>query len=77
MPGDTQLPALRPQRADTIKAARNRKNRTCANHVAVPAIPANPKIPAMIPRIKKVMDQTQPVIFYPLFHLQNRAKNNF
>jgi hypothetical protein len=50
---------------------------TCANRVAVPAIPANPKIPAMIPRIKKVIGQTQPVIFYPLFYLQNQAKNNF
>jgi hypothetical protein len=74
MPGYSQFPLFRPQRADTIKAARNRKNRTCANHVAVPAIPANPKIPAMIPRIKKAIDQIQQVIFYPLFHQQKSDK---
>jgi len=59
-----------------MKAVRNRKNSTCANHVAVPAIPANPKIAAMIPRIKKAIDQTQPTIFSHLFHLQNRAGNS-
>jgi N-acyl-D-aspartate/D-glutamate deacylase len=47
----------RPQKSVRIKAVIKRKNSTWANHVAVPAIPLNPKAPATIPRTRKAIAQ--------------------
>jgi hypothetical protein len=41
--------------SETMNKTRNRTNNTWAIQADVPAIPVNPKIPAMIAMIKKTM----------------------
>jgi len=69
MPACAQTLRLRPQKKVKTKAITDKKNKICAIQVAVPAMPANPKIAAMIPGTKKNIAQTQPCIFRLLYSI--------
>jgi len=55
---------------DTIKSTRNTKKRTCAIPAEAPAIPLNPKSPAITASMKNVKAQDNMIIMWLVFLLK-------